>query len=216
LSPVFSLTDPGSPLVLASNSPRRSALIKQIGLPFEVVGTTVDEEFHPHESPQDHAVRLAGEKSEHISLCRPHQWIIGADTIVLAEGKALGKPRDPADARRMLQIISGRQHRVITAFCIRNTSRGICASTMVETDVVIKDLSPREIAAYISTGEPMDKASAYGAQGIGSFMIREIRGSYTNVVGLPTCELVEELLGLGVIRIDSAANSEIILSTPHG
>ncbi len=212
---MFSLSDPGSPLVLASNSPRRSILIKQIGLPFEAVGTTVDEELRPHESPRGHVMRLAEEKSEHISLLRPHQWIIGADTIVLVEGKALGKPRNPADARVMLQTISGRQHRVMTAFCIQNKSREISTSKVVETDVVIKDLSSSEIDAYISTGEPMDKAGAYGAQGIGSFMIREIRGSYTNVVGLPTCELVEELLRLGVIRIDSATNTETLKLTPH-
>ena len=116
----------------------------------------------------------------------------------------------------MLRAISGRQHRVMTAFCLRNKSLGARSLTVVETDVGIKELSTHEIDAYIATGEPMDKAGAYGAQGIGSFMIREIKGSYTNVVGLPTCELVEELLRLRVIRIDPTVDYGISCSASHG
>lgn len=213
---MFSLIDPESPLVLASNSPRRSVLIKQIGLPFEVIGTSVEEEYRPSETPRDHVQRLALEKAERVAFLRPHQWIIAADTIVLVDSEVLGKPRDRAEARRMLQTISGRKHRVMTAFCILNKSLGVRSLVVAETDVVIKDLSSLEIDAYLSTGEPMDKAGAYGAQGIGSFLIREIRGSYTNVVGLPTCELAEELLRLGIIRIEPTANTGTGPSASHG
>jgi septum formation protein len=213
---VFSLLDPKSPLVLASNSPRRSDLIKQLGLPFEVIGTSVDEEYRPYESPRDHVQRLALEKAESVAHLRPRQWIISADTIVLLNGEVLGKPRDQADARRMLKTLSGRKHRVMTAFCILNKSLGICSLRLVETDVTIKHLSSQEVDAYLSTGEPMDKAGAYGAQGIGSFLIREIRGSYTNVVGLPTCELAEELIRLGIIRIQSTASAQTERSATHG
>ena len=212
---MFSLIDPGIPLVLASNSPRRSFLIKQIGIPFEAIGTTIKQEILPHESPRDHVQRLAEEKAESIASLRPRQWIIGADTIVLVNGDVLGKPRDPSDARRMLRTISGRQHQVMTAFCIRNKSLGARSLGVVQTDVIIKELSSQEINAYISTGEPMDKAGAYGAQGIGSFLIREIRGSYTNVVGLPTREVVEELLQLGVIQFNPTNNSMNNQSIPH-
>jgi len=213
---VFSLRDSENFLVLASNSPRRSALIQQIGIPFEAMGAAVEEKFLPNESPQDHVERLAGEKAASIASLRPSQWIIGADTIVLVNGQVLGKPSDPSEAVKMLGMISGRMHKVLTAFCVINKSLFARSSIVVETDVVIKDLSSIEIDAYVSTGEPMDKAGAYGAQGIGASLIREIRGSYTNVVGLPLCELAEELLRLGVIRISSDTDTDAGAHIPHG
>ncbi|MFH1626233.1 MAG: Maf family protein [Pseudomonadota bacterium] len=188
-------------LILASSSPRRRDLLKQIGLRFEVMPSKVEESIKSGEDPVEHVLRLAEEKALDVGSNGKDSSIIAADTIVLLNGEILGKPATEEEAYQMLRKLSGKEHRVITGFCVFNTNTKECTRQSVETTVVIKELSEREINGYVKTKEPFDKAGGYAIQGIGSFMVKEIRGSYTNVVGLPICELVEVLQRLGAIDI---------------
>ena len=187
------------PLILASASPRRRELFSLISIPFEVIPPKISEELLPGESPWDHAVRLAKAKAKDVSRLFPHRWVIGADTIVFLDKKILGKPVDEEDAKRMLQFISSRIHKVVTGYVIINEELRKEISSWVESEVKIKNLSKKEIENYVATGEPMDKAGSYGIQGIGAFMVKEIKGSYTNVVGLPLCEVIDSLKDIGAI-----------------
>lgn len=180
-------------LILASNSPRRKALLSQLGVDFIVKPSGVEESPFPGETPEDFARRAARAKAVAIAEFHPDDWVVGADTIVILNGRILGKPRNADEAKEMLSALSGKRHTVITAFCVINRKRKTEICRTVSTDVWIKKLDMKEIERYIATGEPFDKAGAYAAQGIGSFMIKSINGSYTNVVGLPLCELVEVL-----------------------
>lgn len=188
-------------LILASSSPRRNDLLKQIGLRFEVVPSKVDERIKNGEDPIEHVLRLSEEKALDVADNQRGSWIIGADTIVLLDGEILGKPIGEEDARQMLLKLSGNEHRVITGFCIFDTDTRQSIREHVETTVAIKELAEEEIQGYVKTGEPLDKAGGYAIQGVGSFMVKEIRGSYTNVVGLPLCELVEALESLGAVNL---------------
>jgi len=187
------------PLILASASPRRRELFSLISIPFEVIPPKISEELLPGESPWDHAVRLAKAKTKDVSRLFPHRWVIGADTIVFLDKKILGKPVEKEDAKKMLQFISGRVHKVVTGYVIINEELRKEISSWVESEVKIKNLSKKEIENYVATGEPMDKAGSYGIQGIGAFMVKEIKGSYTNVVGLPLCEVIDSLKDIGAI-----------------
>ena len=177
-------------LILASTSPRRAELLKSAGLVFEVIRPDADEKLHAGETPVEYAVRTAREKAESHSVS-PGAVILGADTVVVAEGWILGKPADDNDARVMLRLLSGKMHEVITGVCLRSAKKTVCFH--VATSVLFRDLSEEEIAAYVATGDPLDKAGAYAIQNGAASMVRRIDGSYSNVVGLPLCEVIEAL-----------------------
>ena len=190
-------------LILASASPRRQEILSSAGIDFEIIPSEVDESISGRESPGGHVVRLARMKAADASNGRDEQWVLGADTVVVIDGIILGKPRDRRDAEKMLRRLSGREHRVVTGYCIMRGSSRESREGKVTSRVRIKTLSPREIRWYLDTGEPFDKAGAYAIQGKAAFMIREIRGSYTNVVGLPLTEVVEALEELGAADLFS-------------
>lgn len=186
-------------IILASASPRRVELLQSAGISFEVRPGEIDETYLEGEAPEAHALRLASEKARAVAACNGGRFFIGADTIVVSRGEVMGKPRDAADAERMLGKLSGAPHEVITGFSVFDRETGREVSEAVKTRVFFKPLRPDEIHAYIATGCPFDKAGAYAIQGNAAYMIRGIEGSYTNVVGLPLCEVVEALRTLGAI-----------------
>jgi septum formation protein len=169
-------------LVLASRSPRRREILQQAGIPFVVRPADVDETPRTCELPRDYVTRIAREKAGAV-VAGEGEIVLAADTTVVIDGQILAKPEDPADAVRMLSLLSGRRHQVLTAICFRSATRGIedCA----ETEVWFAPLSGEEIAAYAASGEPMDKAGAYAIQGLASKFVERIEGCYFNVMGLP-------------------------------
>jgi septum formation protein len=179
-------------IILASRSPRRRDLLALLDRPFRVIEPEHEEQRLPGEHAGDYAVRNAREKARSI---RHHAaenfFIIGADTIVVVDDAILEKPRDAADARAMLRLLSGRRHEVITGLALLTPAGERCWP--VRTQVVFRALSDAEIEAYLATGEPFDKAGAYGIQGHAAHMVSELRGSYTNVVGLPLAEVAGAL-----------------------
>ncbi|MGQ9509005.1 MAG: Maf family protein [Thermodesulfobacteriota bacterium] len=191
-------------LILASKSPRRYELLKRMGLEFKVIPSHVEEDIVPDESPQRRVLRLAKAKTLEIGKKYINQWILGADTIVYIDHSILGKPKDSEEAKRMLRRLSGREHRVFTGVSIRHLGKGKEDKAVVQSRVKIKRLTPSEIEWYIESGEPFDKAGGYAAQGIGAFMIESIKGSYTNVIGLPLCEVIQMLLRLDAITISKS------------
>ena len=193
----------GPRLILASKSPRRRYLLKQAGLKFSVIPSSFDESSVTLSSPDVYVRQLAENKARDISEQYPDSWVIGADTIVFIDGTILGKPGSQAEARTMLKNLSGRTHQVLTGYCICCHRTGRRFSETLKTDVYFKKLTDREIDWYITSGEPFDKAGAYAIQGIGTFLVKRINGSYTNVVGLPICEVVEFLISEKVIELTS-------------
>ena len=196
---VFPTINKENPLILASASPRRKRLLDQIGLPFHSLPSHVSEE-ELVDKPSAIARSLAEKKAKTVVSKIPNKWILGADTIVVLGDYILGKPKNDEDARDMLDLLSGKEHEVVTGFCIIDPSGETAHSESVSTAVKVKPLRPDEIKAYIASKEPFGKAGSYAIQGIGSFMIEAISGSYTNVVGLPVCALVKSLLSLGAIN----------------
>ena len=194
-------------VVLASSSPRRRQLLDLIGIAHEVRPANIDETMRPREAPRRHAERLAREKASAVAKRDPDLITIGADTIVVVNRKVLGKPRDHADAARMLTMLSGREHMVITAVAV---SRGRkLRSAVEEVRVRFRRLRDDEIEAYIATGEPMDKAGAYGIQGYGATIVERIEGDYFAVMGLPIVRLIGLLRDVGVrYRFGSIATIE--------
>jgi len=197
--------DDASPLVLGSLSPRRREILETLRLPFVVVSAQVDEEVRPDETPDAYLSRVVRDKLAAVARIAPSHGraLLVADTVVIADGVILGKPRDPADAERMIARLSGREHEVATRFAIADL-RGADPSApvheeTVRTRVFFRELSDDEIRRYVATGEGTDKAGAYAIQGIGSFAVSRIVGSYPNVVGLPACEVVVALQGLGLL-----------------
>jgi septum formation protein len=180
-------------IVLASASPRRTELMALAGIEFTVAPADICEDVLPGEAPADHVIRLSREKADAVAAKVDGSFFIGADTIVVLEGAILGKPVDAADAARMLAGLSGRDHEVITGFTVFDKASSIHISRSVCTEVTFKKLEEKEIAAYIATGCPMDKAGAYAIQGGAVHFVRAINGSYTNVIGLPMTELYEVL-----------------------
>lgn len=177
-------------LYLASGSPRRRELLTLLELPFEQLMTDVTEERQANEAPSDYVQRLARDKAlAGVRVAVEDLPVLGADTIVVLDGEVLEKPRDELQAAQMLSALSGRQHQVMTAVAFADTNSHLV--TLVVTDVTFRSLSPHDIQYYISSGEPMDKAGAYGIQGKGGRFVREIRGSYYAVVGLPLVETQE-------------------------
>lgn len=191
---------PAPSLILASSSPRRREFFRRLGLPFRVVEPRVHELPHKGELPAAFARRAAEEKAEWVcaSLARAAQpsVIVAADTIVVLHNRILQKPADEDDARQMLRMLSGKWHDVISGVCVIMAGRGRVLrkkSLIVQTRVAFKKLTDEEIEFYVASGEPMDKAGAYAVQGLGGFMVRELSGSYTNVVGLPVAEVLDVL-----------------------
>ncbi|MDJ0988628.1 MAG: Maf family protein [Desulfobacterales bacterium] len=197
-------------LILASQSPRRKYLLEQAGLTFRVIPSRIDESVLPLSAPADYVRQLAEAKAGDVASSYRDSWVLGADTIVAVEDRLLGKPASPRDAREMLRRLSGKTHQVYTGFCLVQHGRSRCLADTVRTDVVFKTLTDREIEWYIHTGEPFDKAGAYAIQGLGTFLVRRINGSYTNVVGLPVCEVLEILLREGVMGLEVQPGSQHI------
>ena len=189
-------------LILASKSPRRKYLLEQAGLTFSIIPSDFDERTVTISEPDAYVKKLAEAKASDISEQHPASWIIGADTIVLIDNKILGKPRSNAEARSMLKQLSGKTHQVLTGYCICCKNENTVYSETAKTDVHFKSLSNAEIDWYIQSGEPFDKAGAYAIQGIGTFLVKRINGSYTNVVGLPVCEVIEYLMAKGVLKFN--------------
>jgi septum formation protein len=190
-----------SRLILASTSPRRSELLNQLGLDFEVVPSRVVEDLIANESPMEHVLRLAEAKARDVARRHPDRWVIAADTVVYVDGSILGKPKNREEAIYMLQSLSGQEHWVLTGLVLLHLEKKKNDKAAVQTSVKVKSLNLEEMEWYVQTEEPFDKAGGYAIQGMGSFMIESIRGSYTNVVGLPLCELIQMLKRLGVIKI---------------
>ena len=183
-------------VVLASGSPRRRQLLNLIGIAHEVRPPNIDETMRPRETPRRHAERLAREKASAIAIRDPDLITIGADTIVVINRKVLGKPRDKEDAARMLALLSGREHVVTTAVAVSRGKK--LRSAVEEVKVRFRRLRDDEIEAYIATGEPMDKAGAYGIQGYGATIVERIEGDYFAVMGLPIVRLVGLLRDVGI------------------
>jgi septum formation protein len=166
-----------------------------------VIPSGIEEDFLQGESPENHVLRLAKAKALDVGGRYPDRWVIAADTIVYVHGSILGKPKDREEAKEMLDRLSGKEHRVLTGFSVHHLKKGRRNQQAVRTTVKMKPLTLGEIEWYVGTGEPFDKAGGYAVQGIGAFMIESIRGSYTNVVGLPVCEVIQTLKRLEVLTI---------------
>lgn len=194
-----------APIILASKSPRRKYLLKKAGIPFKVVVSAVDEARIPAAPPEAYVQTLALAKAADVAARYPRSWVIGADTVVLIDDRILGKPGSREEARAMLRSLSGQTHRVLTGVAICHHERERTLQQVVKTDVLFKRLTEDEIEWYVHTSEPFDKAGAYAIQGLGTFLVRSINGSYTNVVGLPVCEVIEQLIREGAVGRDAAS-----------
>ena len=194
-------------VILASKSPRRLDLMRRVGFDPVVMAGSVDEEARDDETPQAYTERLAAEKADYVvSMCAGEDrgnlpmWVLAADTVVVLDDSILEKPGSESEAVEMLMRLSGRWHTVVTSFCWRHRSDERMSVRTVSSRVYFRKLREETIARYVATGEPMDKAGAYGIQDIGATLVREVQGSYFTVVGLPVCEVVEELESLGGLR----------------
>lgn len=184
-------------LILASASPRRKSLLAAAGVDFEIIESGIPEIRRQDESARDFALRMAREKALSVSLRFPGAIVLAADTTVECNGEILGKPDDTADARRMLCVLSGKTHTVVTAFALARAG-AIIESIPVNSRVTFRPLACAEIDAYIATGEPLDKAGAYGIQDVGAGFIARVDGSRDNVMGLPVCEVLAALRRNGI------------------
>lgn len=174
------------PLVLASRSPRRTEILEAIGWPFEVVAPKIDETRLAGEDALAYVRRLAQKKAEVVAQKLNGRLVLGADTVVVVDGEVLGQPRDAGDARRMLRLLSGKWHEVLTGVALVRVGELACCLVDYQiTRVLFAELSGEEIDCYVESGEPMDKAGAYAIQGKAAPLIEEIRGDYFNIVGLP-------------------------------
>ncbi|GAB4571506.1 MAG: Maf family protein [Anaerolineae bacterium] len=186
-------------LILASASPRRHQLLSTFNLPFEIITSGIPEDLPPDLSPEAAARWLARLKAEAVAETRTEGVVIGADTIVVLDDRILGKPQDAEDACAMLRLLRGRTHRVISGVAVFDASAGRSGATShVTTRVTMRNYSDDEIAAYVTTGEPMDKAGAYAIQGMGGALVERIEGCYNNVVGFPLCEVAALLEGFAL------------------
>jgi septum formation protein len=187
------------PLILASASPRRQQFLTDFGLQFTALAADIDETPLNGEKPDAFARRMAEEKAEVIARQHPASWVIGADTVVTIEGRILGKPNDEAHALEILRSLQGKKHEVITGLALRCVQENCTESLSRTTEVKFADFSDAILSAYVQTGEPMDKAGAYGIQGKGGFLVRSITGSSSNVVGLPINTCINLLLHYKII-----------------
>ena len=191
----------GPKLILASQSPRRRNLLEQAGIEFSVIPSSFDENSVKLSSPDVYVRQLAEGKAGDIADQYPDSWVIGADTIVFIDDTILGKPGSKSEARTMLKNLDGKTHQVLTGYCLCCQKLDRLFSESVKTDVCFKTLTDKEIDWYINSGEPFGKAGAYAIQGIGAFLVKRIDGSYTNVVGLPVCEVIELLIRQHIIEL---------------
>jgi len=192
-------------IVLASASPRRREMLERLGIPIAVQPSDCDETVLPGETPEAHVVRLSRAKAGEVAARAevPGRWFIGSDTVVVCDDIILGKPQDGADAVRMLRMLAGRSHRVVSGYAVCDRENGTEIADAVVTKVTFRRLTDSEIARYIASGEPADKAGAYAIQGLGAALVERIDGSYTSVVGLPLCETVAALEQLGAVTLFS-------------
>lgn len=178
-------------IILASASPRRQELMKTAGLDFKVCVAQGEEYLDPGLCPADAAMALAGQKAQEVAKKYPHDCVVGADTIVVLDNTVLGKPKDEADALAMLKRLSGREHIVYTGVCVMKSGAESC---FVEaTKVEFYPLTDREIHDYVASGEPVDKAGAYGIQGLGCVLVKRIEGDFFNVMGFPISRVVRAI-----------------------
>ncbi|MEN6622534.1 MAG: Maf family protein [Smithella sp.] len=189
-----------SDFILASASPRRQELLRSMGLKFKTIPAHVNEDYINGENPRQHVKRLAQDKALAIAYKHPESMVLGADTIVVIDGLILGKPKNKMQARQMLERLSGREHKVFTGFSLAHTASGVTKTRVIQSAVQFKSINYEEMEWYISCDEPYDKAGGYAVQGKGAYFIKSIRGSYTNVIGLPLCEVLEELKKLNIIH----------------
>lgn len=181
-------------LILASGSPRRKTLLQDLGLEFEVIAAQVEEKPRAGEKPEDFVLRAASDKAGAVSCDNHASWVLGADTVVVHGGRILGKPGDAEEALSVLLALSGQKHLVHTGFCLANVKKQVSVSRLVTTEVYFSSFSEEIAAAYVASREPLDKAGAYGIQGAGGVLVEKINGSYSNVVGLPLVEVIQEML----------------------
>ncbi len=186
-------------IVLASESTRRVDMLRSLGISFSIIPPDIDERKRRDETIRDYVLRIAHDKAKKVGTHFQDKWVIGADTVVVYKGKVLGKPKNEKEAMDMLMTLQGKWHKVLTGYCILNMAKQACYQDVVETKVFIKDLTRDEIKRYINTSEPFDKAGSYAVQGKGGYMVKEIKGSYSNVVGLPICEITQILMSLGIL-----------------
>ena len=188
-------------LVLASASPRRAELLRAAGFECDVMPSEVDETMDPEETPDGYVRRVAQQKAEAVAQSVPGRLILSADTVVVIDNQVLGKPSDEKDARRMLRLLSGREHLVMTGVCLIQAHEGTTRTQIVvaRTLVEFAPLSDLEIRWYIDSGEPWDKAGAYAVQGLASRFVTRIEGSYSNVVGLPVAEVYAMCTRAGIL-----------------
>jgi len=185
-------------IILASNSPRRRDILRQIGIDFVQSPVDLDEKINPGELPEDYAGRVSLDKARIAAAKAGSGIIIAADTIVALENRILGKPADAIDAQRMLRLLSGRMHRVITGLTVMDAATGKTVTRTSITKVWFRELAAQEIDSYVASGEPLDKAGAYGIQGKGALLVDRIEGCYFNVVGLPLTVLGGILRDFGI------------------
>jgi len=197
----------GIKLVLASASPRRLELLGRIGLQFDVAPAHIDESLLPGENAAQAAQRLAKLKAAAVAASHAGAAVLAADTLVALDDMILGKPDDAVQAKKMLGLLSGREHRVVTGFCLRGEAWEELG--LAETKVRFRSLAPAEIASYVASGEPLDKAGAYAVQGRGASLVEWVSGSYTNVVGLPLAACVTLMMRRGIIRPASQPAPEL-------
>lgn len=175
--------------------------MKQTGIRFDILPADIDESLPGHPSAEEMVKTLSKIKASHISGDNPKAAVIGADTVVTIDNKILGKPCSKAHASDMLRMLSNRSHTVYTGYTVCCLQSGLNITQSEATEVFFKNISPKESAFYTNTDEPYDKAGGYAIQGIGSFLVKKIHGSYTNVVGLPVCEIMEILINKGIVEI---------------
>lgn len=180
-------------LVLASASPRREDILAGLDLKFTVVPSKLDESKFNNENPLELVTILAEEKARSVSQLVEDALVIAADTIVVLENEILGKPKNKFEARKMLKMLQGKQHQVITALAVMNSQNGESYTEKNITDVTMTEISEEEIINYVDTGEPLDKAGSYAIQGLGGLFVEEIKGSYYSVMGLPVHQLAKLL-----------------------
>lgn len=185
-------------IILASASPRRRQLLKQLGLQFEVIPSDLEEKFNPRLGPRNQVELLAKQKAEAVASKFENAIIIAADTLVVLGNEIIGKPKDKNEAKRMLKKLRGREHSVVTGFVLIDTATSRMIIKSVETRVWFKKFSISEMHAYIKTGEPFDKAGGYGNMGLGTLFVEKIEGDYSGSIGLPLFILGKELRKLGV------------------
>jgi septum formation protein len=186
--------------ILASASPRRQEILQSVGLNFKTIPAHVNEDYLDGESPRQHVKRLSYDKAVTIAGKYRNAWVLGADTIVVIDGTILGKPKNKHQAKHMLEKLSGREHKVFTGFTIAHMESSISKTRVIQSTVRFKTISPEEMKWYIHCDEPYDKAGGYAIQGKGAYFIRSIRGSYTNVIGLPLSEVLETLIQFQAIK----------------